>query len=98
MPTVERRKMQIESIKNRILFLGGKAKITREKKEGINGEYVKTELEGTLGNYDIEFTGEECRFFTARKISDRGHFDAGSDYNPSGYIFFYKLKNLDELV
>ena len=90
--------MKIESIKNKIVSLGGKAKIIREAKEGINGKYVDVKLDATLGNYDVEFNGEECRYFTARRISDRGHYDAGSDYNPFGFTFYYKIKNLEELV
>jgi len=90
--------MKIENVKNKIISLGGEAEITREKKTGINGDYIDVKLSGTLGNYDIEFNGEECRYFTSRKISDRGHFDAGSDYNPFGYSFHYRLKNLEDLI
>jgi len=43
--------------------------------------------------YDIEVVGGHI--LTIRKTSKRGEYDAGSDYNPGGYIFLRRIKDLN---
>lgn len=43
--------------------------------------------------WDIEVCG--TRILTIRKTKNRGEYDMGSDYNPGGYIFLSRIKDLD---
>lgn len=80
--------MKAESIKKRIIKLGGQ----------VFEDSQSNQLSAELGNYDIEFYKNDSRFFTSRSKDKRGYYDPGSDCNPSGYIFHYKLKELDNLI
>lgn len=61
------------------------------------------ELSGVLGSYDVHMFlsnlgtpdkgGNSC--FTVRSISRRGEYDQSSDYNPSGWTFCNRLRDLD---
>lgn len=50
-----------------------------------------SKLFATAHGHDIEVDGG---ILTVRETSKRGHYDAGSDYNPGGYMFPRTLKNL----
>lgn len=50
-------------------------------------------LFGTGRGWDIEFIGGGV--LTIRKTKNRGAYDAGSDYNPGGYIFLRRIKDLN---
>ena len=43
--------------------------------------------------YDIEVIGGHI--LTIRKTKNRHYYDAGSDYNPGGYIFLRRIKDLN---
>lgn len=77
--------MRTTTMANKIKKLGGTFKITGDK------------IVGELNKYDIEMD-DNAGYFTARRITDRNHFDAGSDYNPGGYMFLRKLYQLEELI
>ena len=49
---------------------------------------------GELNGYDIEMLGNDSRFYTIRRINKRGYYDLGSDYNPGGYTFCNRIKDL----
>lgn len=52
-------------------------------------------LKARLGRYTIEHENDhDC--FTALK--DGTEYDIGSDYNPGGYEFYYRIKNLEYLI
>jgi len=68
--------------------------IIKQKRRGADGnEYISVHLEGVLNGHDVMMTIES--FFCSRTISKRGYFDAGSDYNPEGWEFHRKLKDLE---
>ncbi|MEW1829406.1 hypothetical protein [Streptomyces sp. NPDC088196] len=92
--------MKATNLLRAIEKLGGTAKIKvthHEENYSYPGSkpFDSFELVGTLGGYDIHMRGEECRFFTGRRISQRGYDDPGSDYNPGGYEFNYYIKDLE---
>lgn len=43
--------------------------------------------------WDIEVVGGNI--LTVRKTKNRGDYDMGSDYNPGGYIFLSRIKDLN---
>jgi hypothetical protein len=55
---------------------------------------TKNRLEAICNGYDVNQCGSSS-FVTLRKISDRGTYDQGSDYNPGGYMFLNKLKQIE---
>jgi hypothetical protein len=79
--------MTIKSLASKIVKLGGTVE--------ING-YTLT---GELNGYDVEMQGSKyedgANFYTVRKISKRGTYDAGSDYNTGDYIFLEKINQLE---
>ena len=86
--------MKFTSLKNKIEKLGGTATITIEKTKFGRDYYT---LEGELNGYDIEMfcNGyDDTDFFTVRSIGKRGFHDQGSDYNPGGFLFCHKIKDL----
>lgn len=64
------------------------------------------EVTGTLRNYDVHMylsNGGQpedggSSYFTVRAISKRGQYDMGADYNPGGWTFCDRLKDLDWAV
>ena len=75
--------------------LGGKAEIHTEMRRGyMGGMFETSEVIGEVAGYDVEMNGTENHCFTIRRIADRNHCDEGIDYNPGGYIFLYKIKDL----
>lgn len=46
--------------------------------------------------YDIEVVGGHI--LTVRKTKNRGEYDQGSDYNPGGYIFLRRIKDLNHYL
>lgn len=71
-----------------------------------NGHIIHGELTGRVGNatlraHDYLKEGETVEDFLAKDISfftllrDGTQYDPGSDYNPSGHIFCYKIKDID---
>lgn len=59
------------------------------------------ELSGSLGNSDVHmFLGDDggSSYFTVREVSRRGEHDPFSDYNPGGYTFCNRLRDLDWAV
>lgn len=86
--------MKALSLKNKIEKLGGSAKIvTRELPSG----HTNSELVGEYNGYDVEMhinSDGGSSFYTVRKISKRGEYDQGSDYNPGGYTFCNRINDL----
>jgi hypothetical protein len=80
--------MILKNILNKVQKLGGSGEIEK-------GRYGIDKLIARLGVYTIEYK-ESDDFFTALK--DGTVYDPGSDYNPDGYIFCYKIKNLNLLI
>lgn len=77
--------MQKQSLLRKIVSLGGTAEILPETAQ------KHERLVGRLGNYSVSM--QWCDFFTITK--DGTEYDHGSDYNPSGAIFLYRLKDLE---
>lgn len=75
--------MTAQNLKNKIVKLGGKVQKTSKG------------VKGTLNGWDVHLIGHTSTFFTTRRITDRGHYDPGSDYNSGGYRFEYRLKDLE---
>lgn len=97
--------MKAITLQREIIKRGGNARIVNEHVTGAAGEWERSDLLGELNGYDIEMiltngrtiTGEND-FYTVRRVSDRGYFDPGSDYNSGGYTFCHKIKDLDWAV
>jgi hypothetical protein len=89
--------MKATSLKRAIESRGGTAEIikTHIKSPATGKEWDRISLKGTLNGWDVEMIGDESGFFTMRRITNRGHYDPGSDYNSGGYDFCNKLKELD---
>lgn len=89
--------MKLESVKRKIDKMGGETAWKLRDYTGGDNEYY--ELVGTLNGWDIKMrpngNEETNTYFTMRRITDRGYFDQGSDYNPSGWTFCYKVKDLE---
>lgn len=77
--------MKLINFKKEIVKLGAVGIVESER-----------EILCTINAYDVaaHVQDDEIHFFTTRKTSKRGEYDAGSDYNPGGYIFHTKLKDL----
>lgn len=82
--------MKLKNIENKILSLGGCFKTKKVLR--TNGESFY-HLIGRLRNYTIEFSENSCGFWTALK--DGTKYDMGSDYNPSGCLFYERVKDLE---
>ena len=88
--------MTLKNISNTIIKLGGTVTIETLNKKGYDGTpWTKTYLKGTLNGYEIEFS-EGSNYFTSRKIGTVE--DMGSDYNPGGWRFDERVKDLNELL
>lgn len=87
--------MKAISIVKKIKSLGGDAQTELEEGVTTYGRFIRVHTTGTLNGYDIEMIGDDAGFFTARHISKKDFYDAGSDYNPGGYQFLDKVKDLD---
>lgn len=91
--------MKAANLVSAIKRMGGTAKIVSEPKhseiQGIRREWVSHEVVGELNGYDIQMHGLDQSFWTARKVSNRGYFDAGADYNTGGYEFNHRIKDLE---
>lgn len=72
--------MTTKSIKKEIL-----------KNDGVIIRDTEKKLFAMCKGYDIEFTDN---ILTMRKTSKRQYFDAGSDYNPGGFMFLRRIKDL----
>ena len=75
--------MNIKNIQSKIMNLGGTYQVNGQK------------LVGQVGKYQINFIDGDD-FVMTRK--DGTKFDMGSDYNPSGYEYYSKIKDLDRLL
>lgn len=88
--------MKAINLINAVKKLGGTATLKKvEHKDYKNEPRTSYSVEGELNGYDVHMIGQSCSFFTTRRISDRGHFDAGSDYNSGGYAFYNRIKDLE---
>lgn len=81
--------MKTANLLKKIISLGG----TGEIKEV--GERQKIKLIARLGKYTIEMY-DDSNYFTALK--DGTEYDIGSDYNPSGSLFYDRIKDLQYLL
>jgi hypothetical protein len=79
--------MKATSLAIEIIARGGSAELKHD-------ERGRTGVVGTLNGYDIEMMCGSEDFYTIRKIDKRDYFDAGSDYNPGGYTFCHRIKDL----
>jgi hypothetical protein len=99
--------MLAKNLKRAIERAGGTAAITRRdgmRRDPITGERPECyELSGELRGYDVHMfianrgtpeTGGNS-YFTVRPIAQRGHNDPFSDYNPGGWTFCNRLRDLD---
>lgn len=94
--------MKATNLLKAIEKLGGTGSVvtrTLEMKGYCDVPYLRTKvtLTATLAGYDVEMNCDEdgeTDFYTVRRISQRGHFDAGSDYNSGGYTFCNRIKEL----
>lgn len=60
--------------------------------DGIVLREKEGEVFGMAHGYDIEFIGNSV--LTIRKTTNRKQYDVGSDYNPGGYIFIRRIKDI----
>lgn len=63
------------------------------KLDGVILRETEKNLFAMCRGYDVEFVGGTC--LTVRKTAKRHEYDAGSDYNPGGYIFLRRIKDLE---
>ena len=75
--------------------------IAREVKK-LGGVYImatnergQKKVQGLLNGWDIVCTDDDS-YFLARRVTQRGSYDAGSDYNPMGWAFNYKVKYIND--
>lgn len=61
------------------------------KNDGVIIRDDERKLVAMCRGYDIEFTQG---ILTMRRVDKRKYFDAGSDYNPGGYIFLRRVKDI----
>ena len=95
--------MKAISLLNAIKKRGGQAEIKAEAKTKYDGsKYTSYSLVAELNGYDIEMVGMGSdpddlgsSFWTARRVSGRGHYDPGSDYNPGNWEFNNRINDLD---
>lgn len=90
--------MKATSLKRAIESRGGSAEIVVSYPFPEHTTTAKIELVGELAGYDLHMHGDHSDFYTGRRQSKRGEYDPGSDYNPGGYTFLNRLKDLDWLV
>lgn len=87
--------MKAASLQKAIQKLGGTAEI--KTVPTTYGE--KRELVGELNGHDVHMIisnySDGQDFFTVRAITKRGEYDPGSDYNPGGYTFCNRIKDLN---
>jgi hypothetical protein len=87
--------VKVSRLKSAIEKLGGTARIYEATKERPNAH-----LSGELNGYDVNMWfsdyGRESDWFTVRLISRRGEYDMGADYNPGGFTFLRRIKDLEE--
>lgn len=89
--------MKAMSLIRKIEKLGGTAEIVSEESRGYDGQaWASHEVVGELNGYDIHMDDLESDFYTVRSVEQRGHYDPGSDYNPGGYSFRYRLSDLEQ--
>jgi hypothetical protein len=87
--------MKAKSLVRKINQLGGTAEIISEERTGHNDKKrMYHKVLGTLNGYDVEMIDLDSSFYTIRRISQRGAYDPGSDYNPGGWIFCHRLNEL----
>jgi hypothetical protein len=67
---------------------------TIKKIDGVILKDTENKVFATAHGYDIEWEASNLRCVTLCNSSKRHHYDAGSDYNPFGYIFVYKIKDI----
>lgn len=75
--------------------------IAKEIKK-LGGVYVMAtngrgtaKVQGVVNGWDV-VCNDDDRYFLTRRITNRDHYDAGSDYNPEGWSFGYKVKYLQD--
>jgi hypothetical protein len=99
--------MLAKNLKRAIEKRGGAAAITLRdgmQRDPITGERPEAwELSGTLNGYDVHMflcnsgtpdSGGNS-YFTVRPSSKRGEYNPSSDYNPGGWTFCNRLRDLD---
>lgn len=89
--------MKIQSIHDKILKLGGTAEIKNDTRRRSPSMY----LEGILNGYDIHMSTNSDGtqdYYTVRAIHNRDEYDMGADYNPGGFIFCRRVKDLDAVA
>lgn len=64
-----------------------------KKLDGVILREKENSMFAMCRGYYIEFIGGSV--LTIRKTSKRKDFDPGSDYNPGGYIFLRRIKDLN---
>lgn len=60
--------------------------------DGVIIREKENDLFAICNGYDIEMITSS--FYTVRKSINCKQYDAGSDYNPGGYIFLTRIKDL----
>lgn len=88
--------MKAASLVKKIEALGGTAAVVSEK----HSWGAQQTVSGQLVGYDIRMVLQDggASFFTSRAQSKRGQYDPGSDYNPGGYSYHRRLRDLEWLV
>ncbi len=99
--------MLAKNLQRAIEKRGGTAQITSREgmqRSPFSGERPEAwELSGTLGGYDVHMYlsngGQPANggnsYFTVRPISKRGEHNPFSDYNPGGWTFCNRLRDLE---
>ena len=64
----------------------------------VNDKHFGDGLIAVVNGYDVEYMGNNCDFYTVRSVNKRGYYDAGSDYNPCGYSYYTRIKDLERAV
>ncbi|QOH56222.1 hypothetical protein [Rhodococcus rhodochrous] len=91
--------MKANSLVSKIQKMGGTASLISEKRTDYDGRpWTKHEVVGELNGFDIHMDDLESDYFTVRHESKRDHFDPGSDYNPGGFRFCYRLRDLEQFA
>lgn len=87
--------MLAKNLQKAVIQRGGEASIIERNGAGY-------ELTGTLGNYDVHMflcnggnpASGGNSYFTVRPMAARGQYDPFSDYNPGGWTFCDRIKDL----
>lgn len=93
--------MKATTLKRAIEKRGGTARIITEQlkpNEFRPNGGTSVNLYGELRGYDIHMIGDESSFYTGRRVTQRGHYDPGSDYNSGGYTYCHRQNDLDWLT